>query len=119
MSNDNNRTDQSPSDPQYGWRGVNTDMRARPTPNRLDEMRRCIPGHVETAVRPQADETAALSYSAGISLELARRIVALERALEHPLLLSTVTDLVNGYGELTVQLAELRQAIAALQAKKK
>lgn len=136
MATDNNRTDQSPSDPQYGWRGVSTDLRNRPTPNRLDEMRRCIPaeptvpadtkierdslgGLMETAVEVPRTEVAALSYSLGIHQELARRIIFLERAMENPTLLRTVTDLVNAYGELTVQLAELRQTISTLQAKKK
>jgi hypothetical protein len=116
---DNTRTDQSPSDPQYGWRGQDTDLRNRPSPNQLDELRRNQRPRIEKAVANPRNETAALAYDAGISEKLAARIIALEKAMENPLLLQTVTELANGYGELTVQIAELRQAIAALQAKKK
>jgi hypothetical protein len=140
MGNDNTRTEQSPSDPQYGWRGVDTDIRNRPSANRLDEMRRCVPaeptvpgdtkitrnslgGLMETAVQVRKNEVAALCYNAGISEVLARRIVALEHAMENPLLLQTVTELAEAHANLVTnlagELAELRQAIAALQAKKK
>jgi len=116
MATDNiNRTDQ-----ELGWRGISTDIRQHPTPNQLDEIRRANPpARIETAVRPQGDETAALAYAAGCSEKLAARVVALERAMENPILLRTVTDLVEGYGNLVNDIAELRQAIAALQPKKK
>jgi hypothetical protein len=79
MSNDNNRTEQSPQDPQWRWNGVDTDLRNRPSPARLDEMRRCVPGQ-NKIVEPTApkNEVAALCYNAGISEVLARRIVTLE-----------------------------------------
>jgi len=78
MSTDNNRTDQSPSDPQYGWHGVNTDIRNRPAPLTLDEMRRCVPGQNQTAVAKQGSEIAAFSYNAGIPEQVAARIINLE-----------------------------------------
>jgi len=115
----NNRTDESPQDPQFGWRGVDTDLRNRPSPNQLDQLRRNQRPRIETAIANQQSESAALAYDAGISEKLAARIVALERAMENPTLLRTVTELCESYGSLVTEVAELRQAIAALQAKKK
>jgi hypothetical protein len=74
---------------------------------------------VEKAVDQPHDDVAALAYDAGIGRNLAARIVALERAMENPLLLGTVTDLANAYGELVREVADLRESIAALQLKKK
>jgi hypothetical protein len=91
MSN-NDRIEESPQDPQWRWNGVDTDLRNRPSPARLDEMRRCVPGQ-NKIVEPTApkNEVAALSYNAGISEVLARRIVTLEsRVVELETLIDTL-----------------------------
>jgi hypothetical protein len=66
----NDRTEHSPADPQWRWRGVNTDIRNRPTPEQCDEIRRTAQSHnanltgvVETAVARPADEIAVLTYN--------------------------------------------------------
>jgi hypothetical protein len=64
------RTEHSPSDPQWRWRGANTDIRTRPTPEQCDEIRRTAQSHnasltgtVETAIARPPDEAAVLAYS--------------------------------------------------------
>lgn len=81
--NTNDRTDHSPTDPNWRWQGPDTTKRA--TPNELDEQRRTaktnnagLTGTVETAVMPARDEVAMLAYAAGIPRILAARVVALE-----------------------------------------
>jgi hypothetical protein len=118
MSNENSRSDSSPQDANFRWEGQNTSLSARPTPNQLDELRRNQRPRIETAIAHQKSEVAMLAYDAGISEKLAARIVALEKAMENNQL-SIVTDLLNCYGALQIEVAELRQAIASLQAKKK
>jgi hypothetical protein len=83
--NASDRTDHSPQDPSFRWRGPSTDLRDRPTPEQCDEIRRTAKAHnagltgaVETAVMPARDEVAMLAYGAGVSRILAARVVALE-----------------------------------------
>ena len=79
---------------------------------------------MENGIDVQPTEVAALSYSCGIPQELARRIVSQARRIEaleqtKNTLLNSVTELLNAFGEHEIQLAELRQVLVSLQAKKK
>jgi hypothetical protein len=118
MATDNrDRTEHSPSDPQWRWRGPRIDY-DRSGEGAEARRRAQRPAAVETAVVNQKNEAAAIAYACGISgIEpLAARVIALERAMQNPLLLKSVTDLGEAYGALAIRLAEAETQIILLEA---
>jgi hypothetical protein len=79
-SDEKNRVDFLPYDSQVRWHGANTDIRVRPTPNQMDEIRRKAKSLVaeNAMIAGSRDSVSALAYEAGVAPVYARRIVELE-----------------------------------------
>jgi hypothetical protein len=106
----------SPRDEMYGWKGVDTTLNHRRVPKTFAELQAAARARVETAVAPVRTQVAMLAYECGIDERLAARVIALERAMENPTLLKTVTELCESYGDLVCRLAEMETENMLLKA---
>lgn len=110
---------ESPTDPQFGWRGVDTNIEHRPAPKSFAELQRSARAtEVEMAINPTkeiSDRLTALEKSVATLLS---KMVIVEK-IAFTLDAMSYQDWSRPFAELAGQVSDLRQDVVSIQKKNK